>query len=88
MHVLGAEIRCYFTERLICATYPFLNFLVNYGSFQLTIYCLEQSIQVKFNEHRNFEEKHKYFSIRRLNKTTQTKIYVNRHISATRDVIN
>lgn len=57
MLVLSADIRCYFIERLICATYPFLNFLVNYGSFQLTIYCMEQSHQVKFNESRNFEEK-------------------------------
>lgn len=57
MHVISAEIRCYFIERLICATYPFLNFLVNYGSFQLTFYCLEQSHQVKFNESSNFKEK-------------------------------
>lgn len=57
MHVISAEIRCYFIERLICATYPYLNFLVNYSSFELTIYYLEQSHQVKFNKSRNFEGK-------------------------------
>lgn len=46
MHVLSAEIRCYFIERLICAAYPFLNCLVIYGLFQVTIRRLEQSIQV------------------------------------------
>lgn len=46
MHVLGAEICCYFIERLICAAYPFLKSLVNYGLFQLTIHRLDQSIQV------------------------------------------
>lgn len=46
MHVLSAEIRCYFIERLICDAYPFLNCLINYGLFQLTIHRLEQYIQV------------------------------------------
>lgn len=58
MHVLGAEIRCYFIERLICAAYPFLKFLVNYCLFQLTIHRLEQSIQVLFNESSIFRKKH------------------------------
>lgn len=53
MHVLSAEIRCYFIERLICAAYPFLNCLVNYGLFQLTVHRLEQSIRARYGVYRS-----------------------------------